>query len=599
MPNDGIMGARIPLSTKSQVIQKWMAAIPRDIIAVECGLSGGAVRRSTVGVDLVDQLRDVAKALRKRSLTPVECATALRLISMMNRLGVNDESLEYFISEIYTKGVDIGLDPKLISAYLSELVDFWSAREVRREEELARTERKNIGVNANQERQVYKPFSEILIHISKLREEKTHLESEIYKLRAEVEDLNNKKSKSAHQLEIRLHDDATTAQELKWYSEVKSELRRSGMDLSEVKKFVSAVQWVKENRVNLVQVINLFPSYNLLFHEVVVLKDKIANLELIETETENIIQSNHLKIREIENMKSLNCGLTELKFLHQTLKEIYEAHDLASTQESAMKRFLTDVENDYDSLVGFKSKLNALENNCSKLNEERNRQIARIETIPYIGSTISSLFRKGLTEVDILQIASLLHNYPSFMDIWLSFKSKREKEIAEGDLKSKPESEAPSPGLRESESNKDPASNRDCNNREKQNRIELNRELIPIVPKSENEQDMCEENVLTYLSSLEMKYNPPMQETDETIAHLTDIGEPVQPKLDSKYRKKLRAPIIKRKVSKNHIPQVSRKIQQDDDVNQDKVSSHDISYTTYNSAKDADDATHDSHGITK
>lgn len=65
------MGARIPLSTKSQVIQKWMAAIPRDIIAVECGLSGGAVSgivadwRSTVGVDFVDQLRIVAKALRK------------------------------------------------------------------------------------------------------------------------------------------------------------------------------------------------------------------------------------------------------------------------------------------------------------------------------------------------------------------------------------------------------------------------------------------------------------------------------------------------------------------------------------------------------
>ena len=519
---------------------------------------------------------------------------------MMNRLGVNDESLEYFISEIYMKGVDIGLDPKLISAYLSELVDFWSAREIGREEELARTGRENFGVNANQERLVYKPFSKILSYIPKLREEKTHLESEIYKLRAEVEDLNNKKSESAHQLEQRLHDDAITAQELKWYSEVKSELQRSGMDLSEVEKFVSAVQWVKENRVNLVQVINLFPSYNLLFHEVDVLKDKIANLERIETETENIIQSNHLKIREIERMKSLNCGLKELKFLHQTLKEIYEAHDPASTQESGMKRFMTDVENDYDSLVGFKSKLNALKNNCSKLNEERNRQIARIETIPFIGNTISSLFRKGLTEVDILQIASLFHNYPSFMDVWLSFKSKREKEIAEGDLKSKPESETPSPGLRERENNKDLASNRDRNNQEKQNRIELNRELIPIVPKSENEDDICEENILTYLSSLQMKYNPPMQETYETIAHVTDIGEPVQSKHDSKYRKRPRAPIIKWKVSKNHIHQVSRKIQlDDDDVNQDKVSFQDISYTTYNSAKDADDATHDSRGITK
>jgi hypothetical protein len=98
---------------------------------------------------------------------------------MMNRLGVNDESLEYFISEIYMKGGDIGLDPKLISAYLSELVDFWSASEVGREEELARTGRGNFGVNANQDRLVYKPFSEILSYISKLREKKTHLESEI------------------------------------------------------------------------------------------------------------------------------------------------------------------------------------------------------------------------------------------------------------------------------------------------------------------------------------------------------------------------------------------------------------------------------------
>jgi hypothetical protein len=57
--------------------------------------------------------------------------------------------------------------------------------------------------------------------------------------------------------------------------------------------------------------------------------------------------------------------------------------------------------------------------------------------------------------------------------------------------------------------------------------------------------------------------------------------------------------IIKCKVSKNHIPQVSREIQLDDDVNQDKVSSQDISYAKYNSAKEADDATYDSRGITR
>jgi hypothetical protein len=52
---------------------------------------------------------------------------------------------------------------------------------------------------------------------------------------------------------------------------------------------------------------------------------------------------------------------------------------LASTQDSAMKRFLIEVENDYDSLVGFKTKLNDLKNDCSKLNEEG---IGRLEK-PY------------------------------------------------------------------------------------------------------------------------------------------------------------------------------------------------------------------------
>ena len=67
------MGARIPQTTKSLVIQKWLSAIPRDRIADECGISGGAVSgiiddwRSMVGSDLADQLREVAIALRKRT----------------------------------------------------------------------------------------------------------------------------------------------------------------------------------------------------------------------------------------------------------------------------------------------------------------------------------------------------------------------------------------------------------------------------------------------------------------------------------------------------------------------------------------------------
>ena len=46
--------------------------------------------------------------------------------------------------------------------------------------------------------------------------------------------------------------------------------------------------------------------------------------------------------------------------------------------------------------------------------------------------------------------------------------------------------------------------------------------------------------------------------------------------------------MIKRKVSKNHTSQALRKIQLDEGVNQDEITSQNISYTTYNAAKDAD-----------
>jgi hypothetical protein len=558
------MGIRIHPSTKSQVVQKWVEAIPRDTIAAECGLSGGAVSgivadwRAMVGTNLADQLRELAIALRKRSMTPVECATALRVVNMMNRLGVNDESLEYFISEIYMRGIDIGLDPKLISTYLSELVNFWPAGRITREH-LARTGYGNIGENTDKVRLEYRPFSEILSYITKLKEEKMQLESETYRLRAEARELNDKKLEAERQLNKKLHDNAVTAQELTWYSEVKSELQRSGLEVAEVKNFVSAVRWVKDNRVNLVQVIKQFPTYQLLFNEVVVLNDKIAHLERIVIETENVIQTNRLKLKEIEDVKSLGYGLKELKLLHQTLKEIYEAHDQTSISEPVTKRFLSDIENDYDPLVGFKAKLDSLKRECLSLNEERNRQIARIGSIPFIGNMISSLFRKGLTEIDILQIASLFHNYPEFIDIWSSFKSKQ-------DSRSKPESKVVSQDSQDRKNNKH-SNTIDNNHQEKQNNIELDSELTPEVPYPENEEDNTEGNVATLLESLQRKYNPSLQEAGTTITRVDGMNEPMKSKSISGHKKKrLRALLTKRKILKSRTLDVEPKTQLNSNV---------------------------------
>ena len=365
----------------------------KDTIAQEYGLIEGSVSgiiadwRMKVGSDLADQLRELAIALRKRSLRPVECATALRIVNILDRLGVNDDSVENFISETYSRCIEIGLDPKIISTYLAELVTFWPAR--------SGSKKEIIGYAAREDGFVYGPFSEILSYVRKLKGEKVQLESEVYKLRMDVMNLNSKKTEAETQLKKRLDENQVTEKHLDWYVDMKSELKGSGLEVTNVKEFVSAVKWVKENRVNLVQVIKQFPSSQILFRQVTILQDKIDQLERVETTLENASNGKRLKLSEIENIKALGFGLKELKSLHQTLWEIYEAHDLASTHESTVKRFMADIENDYVPLVGFKAKVGELKNECKKLNEERNRLTARIDSIPFLGSTLSALFRKG------------------------------------------------------------------------------------------------------------------------------------------------------------------------------------------------------------
>lgn len=121
---------KINATTRALVIQKWLDGIPRDTIANECGLSGGAVSAIIArwkyldGFELADQLRELAVALRKCGLSPVELADTVRLRNIMNRLGIDEESTTEFLSKTYNTCKAIGIQPHQIARYLADLVEF-------------------------------------------------------------------------------------------------------------------------------------------------------------------------------------------------------------------------------------------------------------------------------------------------------------------------------------------------------------------------------------------------------------------------------------------------------------------------------------------
>ena len=65
------MPAKIPESLKSAVIQQWLKGVERDKIALEFGISGGAVTnivnewRQAIDFPVADELRELAVNLRK------------------------------------------------------------------------------------------------------------------------------------------------------------------------------------------------------------------------------------------------------------------------------------------------------------------------------------------------------------------------------------------------------------------------------------------------------------------------------------------------------------------------------------------------------
>jgi hypothetical protein len=124
------MPAKLPETTKSLVIQLWLAGHQRDKIAFDCGISAGAVTnivnewRTALGLPAADAFRDLAVTLNKIGINPAQCAIGLRVATILQRLGVKEDTFESFMSNINNRCCnELGLTPERISFYIANLAE--------------------------------------------------------------------------------------------------------------------------------------------------------------------------------------------------------------------------------------------------------------------------------------------------------------------------------------------------------------------------------------------------------------------------------------------------------------------------------------------
>jgi hypothetical protein len=74
--------------------------------------------RRALGFALANALRELLVTMNKVGITAAQCALGFRAAMIMNKIGVKEDDIEYFISDIYNRCKDIGLSAENVAIYL-------------------------------------------------------------------------------------------------------------------------------------------------------------------------------------------------------------------------------------------------------------------------------------------------------------------------------------------------------------------------------------------------------------------------------------------------------------------------------------------------
>jgi hypothetical protein len=364
---------------KAMVIQGWLAGEQRDKIAVDNGLSAGAVTnivnewRQALGFHLADALRDLAVVLKRVGITPAQCALGFRAAMMLNRLGVKEDNFESFMSDVYNRCCNIfGLVPERIAFYITNLLEFSQTV----------------------------PFSQIPEYIMQKRQEKEKLEQEIQILEEKVKKLQKEKSDSERLCNSALEESRITKENLKWYSDIKKELEtRYGIPVDDISKLGAIVNQVSQlfgyDASKVVDALSNLESlkaehakYQTWTQEV---KTDCYGLNQERSQLQNVVASFNQSLSVYNQLAAdMNFGLKELKLLWNTILEIAAANNIP--REQAVSKFFKDIEQQYDDKLGFESKIDKLQVEVNKLNLQELRLLGEINAIPRLGLALLKLF---------------------------------------------------------------------------------------------------------------------------------------------------------------------------------------------------------------
>jgi hypothetical protein len=228
---------RLPDLVRDSVIEKWLLGIPRNSIAIECQISAGAVSNiadewsHSVGPDLAKQLRDLAVALRTLKMSPAQCASGVRTVNMIDKMGLDVNSIESFLSDLYAQLKELDLNPKYVARYVEELVSLVC----------------DLNLNQN-ERTNATSIQKIDTIFEKKRQYNVQLNYERNVSEVRLQEINQQVIQNEKKLQDLLEKNRKLEAEFGWSLQLRNELQKYGLDVWNIRRLVDGARLFSDNK---------------------------------------------------------------------------------------------------------------------------------------------------------------------------------------------------------------------------------------------------------------------------------------------------------------------------------------------------------------
>ena len=388
----------IPRYFELSIIHSWLKGKTRDEIAQEFGKSQGTVSniiakiRNGWGNYDADSMRELAKELRERDITPDNCACGFRVFNILQNLKIPETEIEKFLEMTYGFSQKMGIKADILNDALLQFVKI--------SDEL--------------------PFSEIPNYLHKIKEEKEQSENKKKKVKGEIQTLEKEKVVAEEKLSSSLKNASTTLVNLDIFVSTKSELDNYGIPLEDINKFVRCIKNIKNySNYNPFEIIENLCNLEKMKEEREDKIKRIKELRKLELEYIDKLDLNSIKLTKLDELEKTGFGIQDLKKLKRTLIEISIEHNV--NLEQTKEKFFTDLDN-YENNIASENKVNKLLEQIITLQKQIESKRLILCCQELIGPFLRNLINYGIQENNLISIQLLLDKLYYESNISIEFK---------------------------------------------------------------------------------------------------------------------------------------------------------------------------------